>query len=128
MEDKKYTSLKELVNSSFTINKIWGYNFKKWDNESKRMISEDKWFEGSRKMYQVDTDKGKLDLSETQLGLLFVKVQHAGKSDVNNLTVDVKSNGKSGIDIRYYLNPDTYQKPDASEQPEGEYKLEDIPT
>lgn len=129
MEDKKYTKLSDLVNGDFTILKVWGFKYKSWDNATSRMISEDQWFEGSRKMYQVDTDKGKLDLSESQLGSLFVKVQRQGKSDVNNLKVIVKSNGKSGLDIRYYLNPDKYQRSGVEpvKQTESEYSIEDIP-
>lgn len=104
-EQIKYTKLSELVDSSFTITRVWGYKFKQWDNEAKRMISEDKWFNGARKVYQLDTDKGKLDLGTGQMGNLFESVQHSGVSEIINKTFSVKSNGKDGKDIRYYLNP-----------------------
>lgn len=109
--ETKFTKLSSLVESEFTIEKIEGFKYKKWDQEAGRMVAQDDYFEGSRKVYQVETDKGLLDLSETQLAIIFVKVQHAGKSDVNGCTVAVKSNGKTGIDIRYYLNPKRVQKP-----------------
>lgn len=105
MENKTFTKLSALVDSEFTIEKVLGYKYKKWDKQQNRMIVEDNWFEESRKLYQVETDKGLLDLSESQLGSIFVKVQHAGASDVIGCTVAVKSNGKTGIDIRYWLNP-----------------------
>lgn len=121
-EQKRYTKLSALVDQEFTIEKVWGYKFKKWDTESGRMLSEDNWFEGARKIYQVDTDKGTLDLSESQLGTILVKVQHAGQADVNGVTVAVKSNGKQGIDIRYYLNPQKTSQTGSNEPTE-----QDIP-
>lgn len=104
-EQRKYTKLSALIDSEFTIDKVYGYKFKKWDTDSGRMLSEDNWFEGARKVYQVETDKGTLDLSESQLGTIMVKVSHAGASDVIGCTVAVKSNGETGINIRYFLNP-----------------------
>lgn len=104
-EAKKYIKMADLVDSEFTIQHVGGYKFKSWDNEAKRMISEDSWFKGASKKYAVETDKGLLDMSESQLGAVLVGVQHAGKADINGVTVAVKSNGKTGIDIRYFLNP-----------------------
>lgn len=106
MDNKvQFTKLKDLVDDSFTVEKVHGYKWKMWDNESKRMISEDEWFKGARKIYAVDTDKGRLDMSESQLASIFVGVQHGGVADINGVTVNVKSNGKAGMDIRYFLNP-----------------------
>lgn len=104
-EEKRFTKLSALVDSEFTIEKVQGFKYKMWDQQEGRMKAEDNWFQGSRKMYQVETDAGLLDLSESQLGQIFAKVQHAGTSTVVGVTVAVKSNGKTGIDIRYYLNP-----------------------
>lgn len=118
MEDNKpkYAKLSELVDSDFILERIYGYKYKKFDTESRRMISEDKWFDGSKRVYETLTDKGRLDLSENQLGNLFVRVQTNGTSTVNGLRVSVKSNGRAGMDIRYYLNPDKYTKqPDTVE-------------
>lgn len=117
MEEKvTYTKLKDLIDDQFTIVKVNGYNFKQWDNESKRMISEPRYFPGSRKLYTIETDKGVLDLSEHQLGSLFASCQHAGKSDLIGVVVGVKSNGKTGMDIRYYLNPLKMEKVKTEEE------------
>lgn len=130
MNETTYTKLSELVDSDFTIQSVRGYRFKAWNNESKKMISEDSWFEGSRKIYELDTNKGKLDLSESQLGTILVKCSHGGRADVNNVRVAVKSNGKSGIDIRYYFNPLKQEKPpEEAENGSGDdYQEEDIAT
>lgn len=110
-EERQYTKLSNLVGQDFTVEKVWGYKFKQWLPETKTMKSEDTWFEGSRKVYQVVTDKGQLDLGTGQIGNLFESVQHGGKSDIIGVTFNVKSNGKTGKDIRYYLNPVRKEKP-----------------
>lgn len=104
MNDKQFTKLSKLVDSEFTIERVHGFKYKAWNPQESKMVINDEWFEGARKLYQVDTDKGTLDLSEGQLGTIFAKSQQNGKSDVIGVTVGVKSNGKTGIDIRYYLN------------------------
>ena len=105
MDNKiQYTKLSALVDQDFTITKAGGYQFKKWDNEAKRMLTEEKWTEGYRKMYTIDTDKGRMDLGAGQLGNLLEGVYKNGVADINNVTFHVKSNGKSGMDIRYFFN------------------------
>jgi hypothetical protein len=104
MEDKRYTKLSELVGKTFTVEEVEGYKFKMWDAGTKKMVSEDKWFNGARKVYQVETDKGWLDLGSGQLSSLLEAVFKDGVSDINLATFEVKSNGKTGMDIRYYFN------------------------
>jgi len=104
--EQKYTKLSHLVSDRFTILESYGYQFKKWDNDSKRFLVEEK-FPGDRdykKTYTVNTDKGKLDLTAGQLGQILEATFSGGKADIINKTIEVKSNGKTGIDIRYYLN------------------------
>lgn len=104
--EKKYTKLKELVDDEFTVEKAWGYNWQMWDEGERRMVRSDEWKQGFRKVYQVDTDKGKLDLSENQIGSMLAGALDvkAGGSQLVGETFKVKSNGKSGMDIRYYIN------------------------
>jgi hypothetical protein len=103
--DKSFTKLSNLVGQQFTVEKVAGYKFKMWSTEEGKMIVQDEPEKGFRKLYQVDTDKGLLDLSQSQMGTLLEGVSHVGKSDIIGATFDVKSNGKSGMEIRYYLNP-----------------------
>jgi hypothetical protein len=99
-----YTKLSNLVDQDFTITKAGGYQFKKWDDQAKRMLVEERYVEGYRKLYTIDTDKGRMDLGAGQLGNLLEAVYKNGVADLNNVTFHVKSNGKSGLDIRYYFN------------------------
>ncbi len=103
--DKKFTKLSELVDNTFTVEKIWGYKFKLWDNELKKMLVSETYEKGYRKIYSVDTSEGSLDLSASQLGQMLESVFKNGSSELTGRTFSVKSNGKTGIDIRYYINP-----------------------
>ncbi len=104
--DKKFVKLSELVDDSFTINKVWGFQWKLWDNENKKMLTSETPVRGYKKVYAVDTNKGSLDLSASQLGQILELFHKNGSSDIIGATVIVKSNGKTGMEIRYYLNAD----------------------
>ena len=99
-----FAKLSDLVGDRFKVEKVWGYKWKKWDNDAKKMLVSDTWTEGYRKVYDVDTDKGKLDLGTGQIGSLLESVFKNGVADLNGATFEVKSNGKTGMDIRYYFN------------------------
>lgn len=100
----EFVKLSSLVNDQFTVEKVWGYTWKKWDNDQKRMLTADKWAEGYRKIYEVDTDKGKLSLSGSQLGQCLEAIFENGIANLNGKTIAVKSNGKTGMEIRYFFN------------------------
>lgn len=103
-EKKTYTTLKALVDDQFTVTKAWGYTWKKWDANENKMLMSDEWQEGYQKKYQLDTDKGTLDLGSGQLSSLLEAVYKDGKADINGRTFKVKSNGKQGLDIRYWFS------------------------
>lgn len=132
MQEKPiYTKLSNLVNQEFVVLKVNRWSFKKYDPESKRMLMSDSYEQGYSKVYQLDTDKGKLDIRAGQLGNMLEGCVRDGVSDINNQTFLVKSNGKTGIDIRYYLNPvrKTTTEPQNSSESKSDntYNLEDIP-
>lgn len=100
-----YVKMKELVGKSFTVESVGRYVYKKWDTAKREMLTADSYQEGFRKVYPVTTDKGQLDVSASQLGSMFEGLQQDGKADINNQTFSVKSNGKEGQEIRYFINP-----------------------
>lgn len=104
MDKPQYTKLSALVDKQFIVDKAYGYTWKKYDPESKRMLISDKWEEGYRKVYTLETSEGKLDVGSGQLASLLEAVYDKGKADIVNRTFNVKSNGKTGMDIRYYFN------------------------
>lgn len=105
MESKtEYTKLSALVDSTFVVEKVGEYVFKKWDDEQRKMLTSLNYEEGYRKLYPVTTDKGQLDLGSGQLGTILEACFIQGKADLIGKTFQVKSNGKSGMDIRYFFN------------------------
>lgn len=112
-----YIKLSDLVGQTFTIEKVWGFKWKMWDQEAKRMISEDTYFKGGRKIYSVDTDKGKIDLGQGQMGTILEVVSQKGVADINGKTIKVTSNGKTGMEIRYFFN-EIKEAPVGTEPPE----------
>lgn len=124
--ERQYTSLKKLVGEEFTVDAVKGYQYKKYDPESKRMITSEKWEQGFSKKYGVETDKGFMDISAGQLGNMFEGVQKNGVADLRGKTFFVKSNGKEGMEIRYFLNPvwdknkETTNTPTQPEKPHTE--------
>jgi len=141
--EKEYTKLSNLVNGTFTINKMFGYKWKMWDNTEKKMLVSDIWQKDYRKIYGAETDKGILDLSASQMGVLLETVSKNGEANLNGRTFQVKSNGKTGMDIRYFFNAvhdnhNQIEKPvETNQAPEkpavqsdfelGEINLDDIP-
>lgn len=100
-----YTKLGNLVNDTFTVVEAGGYKWKMWNNETKKMEMSDDYQKGFQKKYTVKTDKGILDLGSGQLASLLEAVYYQGEADIRNKTFAVKSNGKTGMDIRYFFNP-----------------------
>lgn len=102
--EKKYTKLSELVDNTFTVEKAFGFNWKCWDQANKKMLMSDTYQQGYRKIYGLQTDKGILDLGSGQLSTLLEATYKNGTADINGKTFEVKSNGKTGMDIRYFFN------------------------
>lgn len=105
MEDKKFVKMSSLVGQEFTVIGFHGYKFKMWIPEESRMHISDTYAEGHRKMYSIETDKGTLDVSQSQMGNLLEGVVSGGEANIIGKTYTVKSNGKTGMEIRYYINP-----------------------
>lgn len=122
-----FVKLSETTN--FTIEKVWGYKFKKWDEQNKKMLVSDSWMEGYSKRWDIDTDKGKLDLSNQQFAQILTAC-FDNKSQISSVagkTFTVKTNGKSGMDIRYFINLARNVEPKKMEFDEEEIDTESIP-
>ena len=124
-----FVKLSDLVGDKFKVEKVWGYKWKKWDNDAKKMLVSDSWMEGYSKKYDVDTDKGKLDLGTGQIGSLLESVFKNGVADLSGVTFSVTSNGKTGMDIRYYFKPEWTLKTEAKQETKEveDVDIEDLP-
>lgn len=122
---QEYIKLGSLVGNTFTVEKVGPTSFKMWNPQTNKMDVSDTWQQGFQKKYQVETDKGKLELSSSQLSQLLEGVVQNGVADINGKSFSVKSNGKTGMEIRYFLNPATSQpKAQSMQDPEVKAKLE----
>lgn len=120
----EYTKLGALVNSQFTITKAEGYVWKMYDPQQGKYLTSESWQEGYDKRYKLQTDKGILELSKAQMSQLLEGVVREGVSDINGKTYSVKSNGKTGNEVRYWLNPTKREEVKSIQDPEVRAKLE----
>lgn len=105
-----FIKMSNLVGSQFVFKSILKGQFKKWDDENKTMLTRDTWDAGYRFVITVETDKGQLDIGEGQLGTMLKAFfdKDTCTSNIKNGIVEVKSNGKTGQDIRYFFNRKGY--------------------
>lgn len=103
-KERTFTKLSLLVNDSFTIEKVNEYVFKRFNPQTMKMETSQDWQKDFQKKYPTLTDRGELDLSAAQLASLLEACSYGGKADVVGKTFEVKSNGKTGIEIRYFFN------------------------
>jgi len=90
---------------TFTVKEAGTYQWKKWDSANSKMLTSDTYQDGFSKKYAITTDKGTLDASSDQLRQMLEGGYSNGTSNIIGLTYSVKTNGKTGIEIRYYINP-----------------------
>jgi len=105
MENIKYVKLSELKEFKYMgfVQTLW----KMYDPAQKKMLTSQRYEQGYKLVHTIKTDKGVLDLSDGQLGTLLAKVfnrKEKGSSHLENAKFAVKTNGKTGLDIRYYFN------------------------
>lgn len=86
----------------FTVKSVSSPTWKLWQDG--RMLESDVPVKGYREEYKVETEHGTLGLSSNQLAQLLLACQIGGRSDINGMTFDVKNNGQTGIEIRYFFN------------------------
>jgi hypothetical protein len=100
-----FIKMSDLVDKTFKVEEVGRFVYKFWDNDQRKMLTSETWQSGYNKVYRVTTDKGILDVSASKLGEMLESVSQNGQSSVVGRVFSVKSNGKTGIDIRYYINP-----------------------
>lgn len=102
--DVKFVKLSDLVGETFTVQAVGDFKFKMWDNEARKFMISESPAQGYRKMYPVDTNLGRFEVGPGQMGTLLEAASFRGAADLNGKTFELKSNGKTGMDIRYYFN------------------------
>lgn len=145
MSQYDYFKLKDVT--AFTVNKVFGFKWKLYVEAEKRWVVDENHFQGASKKYNlgvtVNGVQGYLEVSQNQLANMLEAYHKDGQSSIIGCDFTVKTNGKTGMDIRYYINPSYGQKevvvnvPTPSgyqpeqvplpPEPTQEVKVEDIP-
>lgn len=106
----QYENFKLKNIQGFTVNKVFGYKWKMWIDAEKRFVIEDRWFEGGKKRYNlgvtVNGVQGYLEVSQHQFASMLEAYSREGQSNIIGESFTVKTNGKEGMEIRYYINAD----------------------
>lgn len=121
-----YVKLRDLT--AFTVMGDNGYSYKKWNQAEGKMEISDKWQEGFRKMFSIETDQGTLDLSQAQLGQMLASAYRDGAANIIGNKFNVKTNGKTGMEIRYFINLDHASQAHTSPETRENKKDEVVPT
>ncbi len=93
----------------FEIVSFHGYMWQKWNDAEKKFEKSKEYKEGMQKSYslkvKVDDGEDWLNLTEGQMKSVLLSTLKDGVATLVGSNFTVKSNGKEGIDIRYYFNP-----------------------
>lgn len=109
----EYTKLSALVDSQFRIERVSEYRWKMWSTTENKFLISENYEKGYKKTYTLETDKGLLDVTQGQLGTMLEAVSYKGEASLPGKSIAVKSNGKTGMDIRYWFN---VAKPEAKKE------------
>lgn len=105
MAEITYIKLKDLVDQTFKIEKVFPAKFKAWDDMNHKFIESDTPQKGFQKRYASDTSRGRVEFSGSQIAQMLEGVTEDGRADINGRSFSLKSNGKTGMEIRYFFNP-----------------------
>lgn len=100
----EYIKLKDLVNDQFTVEKVVGVKWVMWNDAESKYERSDTPQKGYTKQYLAQTNKGALNVSQSQMAQMLEAASDLGKADVIEKKFEVRSNGKDGKEIRYYIN------------------------
>lgn len=100
---KQFKKLAEI--KSFTIEKIVKAYFERWNETEGKYEKSETWQEGFTPKWLIETPEFMLPLSKDQVSqALMASFKLDGTSNIIGKSYLVKTNGKSGKEIRYFLN------------------------
>src|SRR3990167_11274656 len=108
----------------FTVKSYKGKTWVFWNANEKKMLKSDTYQKDYKAQYQFELDNGDiLSLSKDQVGQCLVGCLEAGKAFAG-MTFEAKSNGKTGLDTRWWINVAKIEYPEAPQsQPVPEKEL-----
>jgi len=120
---KPFKKISEI--KSFTIDKIVKAYFERWNDNEKKYEKSDIWQEGFTPKWLIETPDYYLPLSKDQVSqVLMASFKLDGSSNIIGKSYLVKTNGKTGKEIRYFLNEMRLPKEPALFEPAERQELE----
>lgn len=106
MEKKEspYVGTKDLVGEEFTVLNVQKRKYRLWDSSNNKFLVSDSPKRDYQAFWLVETDKGQWSASAAQIGQLLTAVEEEGIADILDKTFSCDSNGKSGMEIRYFFD------------------------
>lgn len=103
-----FIKLKDL--DQFVVNKHNGFKWKLWDEANSKMLVSENWQEGYQKRHSLSIENpgaedNTLELSQSQISQMLGGVMENGMANILGREFKVKTNGKTGMEIRYFINP-----------------------
>lgn len=101
MDQKQYTKIRDLVGKAFSVERVFGYQWVKWDEATRKMSRADTYFEGAQMQWGLLTTEGILNLSRRQYSDMLLATEQKGEAVIPGQSFLVTS--KTGAnDITYY--------------------------
>lgn len=100
-----YVKLNQLVGETIKVEKVFPAKYKAWDDGEKKYVTSETPQKGFQKRYNADTSKGRVEFSNSQIAQMLEGVCDDGRADINGASFTIRSNGKTGMEIRYFINP-----------------------
>lgn len=97
--------------TEFLLEELVGTQYFKWDQVTNKPQRSQEWFEGGKKQYVLNTDKGQMTVSQGQFSQILLAAFDGATSEPVGKTFTVKTNGKSGLDLRYFIDLKKGQAP-----------------
>jgi hypothetical protein len=109
MEEKIFVKLSEL--EQFKVVGVGRMYWVKWeqDQATNKWVSHktDRYIDGYKMAWDITTDKGVFTASKDQVQQMLIGAYSVDddKASLKGMIFKVKTNGETGKDIRYYINP-----------------------
>ncbi len=101
--DKEFKKLSEV--QSFKVVKVVKSFYQKWNEAEKKYERSDTPSKGFSQRYLVEMDDCIINMSKAQVGEMLVGSLDGSGADIAGKSFTVRNNGKTGIEIRYFINP-----------------------
>jgi hypothetical protein len=103
-EQNSYVNTKDLVGKDFHIVAVAPRQYRTWDAVEGKFKYSDTPKKGYQAFWKITLDNGTWSASGGQYSQILLAAESEGMSDVMDKDFNCQSNGKTGMDVRYFMN------------------------